>query len=108
MELFQLAPLFRNGAVLCRNKEIRIWGTAEDGKRLTLILKNEWNQELGRDECPVKEGKNCYSGCVATAMAQAQSSLGLSTASTEATRRQNNCSVKTCTSLLVLGFFTIP
>jgi sialate O-acetylesterase len=57
MERFQLAPLFRDGAVLCRNKEIRVWGTAEDGTRLTLVLKNEWNQELGRDEVTAKEGK---------------------------------------------------
>ena len=57
MEQFKLSPLFRDGAVLCRNKEIRVWGTAEEGKHLTLILKNEWNQELGRDEVTAKEGK---------------------------------------------------
>ena len=57
MQRFQLAPLFRDGAVLCRNKEIRIWGTAEEGTRLTLILRNEWDQELGRDEAVAQEGK---------------------------------------------------
>ncbi len=57
MERFSLSPLFRDRAVLCRNKEIRVWGTAEEGTRLTLILKNEWNQELGRDESTAKEGK---------------------------------------------------
>ena len=25
---FKLAPLFGNGAVLCRRKEVRVWGTA--------------------------------------------------------------------------------
>lgn len=29
---FKLAPLFGNGAVLCRRKEVRVWGTAADGK----------------------------------------------------------------------------
>ncbi len=57
MEQLKLSPLFRDGSVLCRNKELRIWGTAEDGKRLTLVLKNEWGQELGRDEGTAKEGK---------------------------------------------------
>ena len=57
MQQFKLSPLFRDGAVLCRNKEIRVWGTAEEGTRLTLILRNEWNQELGRDEGTAKEGK---------------------------------------------------
>ncbi|MBR4538533.1 MAG: hypothetical protein IKO52_06775 [Clostridia bacterium] len=57
MQRFGLSPLFRDGAILCRNKEIRVWGTAEDNTRLTLVLKNEWNQELGRDEGTAKEGK---------------------------------------------------
>ena len=57
MQQFKLSPSFRDGAVLCRNKEIRLWGTAEDGKRLTLVLKNEWGQALGRDEAVAKAGK---------------------------------------------------
>ncbi len=56
MQQFQLAPLFRDGAVLCRNKEIRIWGTAEEGTRLTLILRNEGRQEIGRDEATAING----------------------------------------------------
>ena len=57
MRRFELSPLFRDGAVLCRNKEIRVWGTAKEGTNLTLMLKNEWHQELCRDEVTAKEGK---------------------------------------------------
>lgn len=32
---FKLAPLFGNGAVLCRRKEVRVWGTAADGQTIT-------------------------------------------------------------------------
>ena len=32
---FKLAPLFGNGAVLCRRKEVRVWGTAADGQTVT-------------------------------------------------------------------------
>ncbi len=53
MRQFALAPLFRDGAVLCRNKEIRLWGTAEEGTVLTLILRNEWG-ELARDEAAAR------------------------------------------------------
>ena len=60
MQHFQLAPLFRDGAVLCRNKEIRIWGTVEDDSRLTLVLKNEGGQEIGRDEVTAKESSFCF------------------------------------------------
>ncbi len=56
MQQFELAPLFRGGAVLCRNKEIRVWGAAEEGTRLTLILRNEGRQEIGRDEATAVNG----------------------------------------------------
>ena len=29
---FKLAPLFGSGAVLCRRKEVRVWGTGRMGK----------------------------------------------------------------------------
>ena len=32
---FKLAPLFGSGAVLCRRKEVRVWGTAADGQTVT-------------------------------------------------------------------------
>ena len=36
--MLKLAPLFGNGAVLCRNKELRIFGTAETGRKITVSL----------------------------------------------------------------------
>lgn len=36
--MLKLAPLFGNGAVLCRNKELRIFGEAEEGRRITVTL----------------------------------------------------------------------
>lgn len=36
--MLKLAPLFGNGCVLCRNKELRIWGQAEDGCQVTVRL----------------------------------------------------------------------
>lgn len=36
--MLKLAPLFGNGAVLCRNKEIRIFGEADEGRTVTVTL----------------------------------------------------------------------
>lgn len=36
--MLKLAPLFGNGAVLCRGKEIRIFGEAEEGRTITVTL----------------------------------------------------------------------
>ena len=36
--MLKLAPLFGNGAVLCRGKEIRIFGEAENGRTITVTL----------------------------------------------------------------------
>lgn len=36
--MLKLAPLFGNGCVLCRNKELRIFGQAEDGAAVTVTL----------------------------------------------------------------------
>ena len=41
MPRFQLASLFSDGAVLCRRKEIRVFGTGEDGTRLSARLLDE-------------------------------------------------------------------
>ena len=38
---FKLAPLFGSGAVLCRRKEVRVWGTAVSYTHLTLPTKLE-------------------------------------------------------------------
>ena len=60
MQRFQLAPLFRSGAVLCRNKEIRLFGTAEEGLALTLTLTDERNALLARDTATARDGKFCF------------------------------------------------
>ena len=39
--MLKLAPLFGNGAVLCRGKEIRIFGEAENGRTITVISQDE-------------------------------------------------------------------
>jgi len=36
--MLKLAPLFGHGAVLCRNKEIRIFGEADEGRTVTVTL----------------------------------------------------------------------
>ena len=36
--MLKLAPLFGNGAVLCRGKEIRIFGEADEGRTVTVTL----------------------------------------------------------------------
>ncbi len=60
MQRFQLAPLFRDGAVLCRGKEIRVFGTGEEGLRLSAILLDERGGLLARDECEVRQGHFCF------------------------------------------------
>ena len=60
MERFKLPPLFRSGAVLCRNKEIRVFGEAEENARLTLILQDGAGAELARDEAVAREGRFCF------------------------------------------------
>ena len=60
MQRFQLAPLFRSGAVLCRNKEIRLFGTAEEGLALTLTLTAEKNALLARDTATARDGRFCF------------------------------------------------
>ena len=76
MRQFSLAPLFRDGAVLCRNKEIRVWGTAEDGLRLTLTLRNAQGREIGRDEATARE--NTFRFRLPPQTAQVQCTLTLS------------------------------
>ncbi len=60
MERFKLPPLFRSGAVLCRNKEIRVFGEAEENARLTLILQDGAGAELARDDAVAREGRFCF------------------------------------------------
>ena len=39
--MLKLSPLFGPGAVLCRGKELRIFGEAEDGRTITVTLGND-------------------------------------------------------------------
>ena len=74
MPRFQLAPLFTDHAVLCRGKEIRVFGTGEEGLRLTACLLNEGGKTLCQDTVQVQNGRFCFrfppqeaqTGCVLT------------------------------------------
>lgn len=55
--MFKLAPLFGNGAVLVRGKEIRIFGTAEDGSRLTCELAAADGSLLAKASCTAADGR---------------------------------------------------
>lgn len=57
MPSFQVSPLFGDHAVLCRGKEIRLFGTAPEGANVIAELKNAQGRLLGRDTAPAKEGR---------------------------------------------------
>ena len=44
--MLKISPLFSDGAMLCRRKEIRIFGEAEDGARVTCELQDERGRVL--------------------------------------------------------------
>ena len=60
MQKFQLSPLFTDGAVLCRNKEIRLFGTAETGISLHLTLTDQAGNLLAEDALTAKDGRFCF------------------------------------------------
>ena len=60
MPKFQLSPLFTDGAVLCRNKEIRLFGTAEDGTALRLTLADAAGAVLAEDRLIARNGSFCF------------------------------------------------
>ena len=74
MPRFQLASLFSDGAVLCRRKEIRVFGTGDDGLALSARLLDEGGKTLGQDETVICNGRFCFylppqearMGCVLT------------------------------------------
>lgn len=74
MHRYQLASLFSDGAVLCRRKEIRVFGTGENGLLLSARLLDEGGKPLCQDETVVQEGRFCFrlppqearTGCVLT------------------------------------------
>jgi len=55
--MFKLAPLFGSGAVLARNKEIRIFGTAEDGTKLRAALTNASGKVLTEAIDAARDGR---------------------------------------------------
>ncbi|MBR0407590.1 MAG: sialate O-acetylesterase [Clostridia bacterium] len=74
MSRFHLASLFSDGAVLCRRKEIRVFGVGEDGAHLSCRLLDEGGNTLAQDETEIKDGRFCFllppqeaqMGCVLT------------------------------------------
>lgn len=72
--MFRLAPLFGNGAVLARNKEIRVFGTAEDGTKLRASLADASGKVLADAVCMARDGRfllqlapqAAQTGCVLT------------------------------------------
>lgn len=55
--MLKLAPLFGPGAVLAREKEIRIFGWAEDGRVVTARLSDASGQTLGEAVCRAEQGR---------------------------------------------------
>ena len=51
------SPLFTDGAVLCRGKEIRLFGEAEDGVTVKAVLVDAGGRILGENEAVGKGGK---------------------------------------------------
>lgn len=72
--MFRLAPLFGNGAVLARNKEIRIFGTAENGVALRALLADASGAVLAEAVSMAQDGRfllllapqAAQTGCVLT------------------------------------------
>lgn len=57
MPQFQLSSLFSDKAVLCRNKEIRVFGIAEDGLSISVSLFNSSGILMARDTAEAKSGR---------------------------------------------------
>lgn len=59
MPRFQLSSLFTDGAVLCRRKELRVFGTGENGVTIRASLLCDDGTELARGEDTVRNGAFC-------------------------------------------------
>ena len=59
MPRFTPAALFSDGAVLCRRKEIRVFGAAPDGLVLTATLTDARGAVLSKGTAPAQNGKFC-------------------------------------------------
>lgn len=57
MPAFLPYAMFTDGAVLCRDKEIRLFGQAADGTAVTAVLLDEKGAELARDTAPARDGR---------------------------------------------------
>ena len=55
--MLRLAPLFGSGAVLARDKEIRVFGAAEDGAALRAVLADASGTVLAEAVCTAEEGR---------------------------------------------------
>ncbi len=55
--MLKLSPLFTDGAVLCRDREIRIFGEAEDGQVLRCELRDEGKAKLCAQETQAAGGR---------------------------------------------------
>ena len=51
------SPLFTDGAVLCRNKEIRVFGEAADGVKVRAELENRDGRMLGAGQATARDGR---------------------------------------------------
>lgn len=54
---FEIYPLFTEGAVLCRDKEIRLFGTAPEGDTVSVELRDRFGRVLARDTAPSRDGR---------------------------------------------------
>ncbi len=54
--MLKTASLFSDGAVLCRRKEIRIFGEADNGKTVTVSLYDQHNNLLAEGKARAREG----------------------------------------------------
>ena len=59
MPAFTLSPLFTQGAVLTRNKEIRLFGLGKNGDTLSITLLDRDGKPLAQGESVVRDGKFC-------------------------------------------------
>ena len=57
------ASLFTDGAVLCRNKEIRIFGEADSGTDVTAVLLDRRGEVLAEAACRSRDGRFLVSLC---------------------------------------------
>ncbi len=54
--MLKLSPLFSDGAVICRGKEIRLFGEAEDGARVHGELRDEKDRLLAKGDAEARDG----------------------------------------------------